>query len=168
MKKRLIFLLCFSVSLIINIIPLFVFKEKVAFSNVSYYPLIVMVVLSAHGLLCYFCRHSGNYLLYVRTRWGMFGSDQDYTFEKEYSREFYWQFIVYCFAMPFYIPCVFFSTKFVHLLWTMCVFVALPLVYFINDMVKYFKDIKEKRKKSLKREQELKKQKEREELGYFE
>ena len=167
MKKRIVVICFFLFSLVINIIPLFVFKDKVGFSNASYYPLIVMVALSAHGLLCYFCRHKGNYLLYVRSPWGAFGSDQEYTFEKEYNQEFYWQFIVYCFVIPFYIPCIFFSTELVHLLWTMCVFIVLPIIYFTNDMVKDLRERKKTRREKQKREQELEDQRKREELGYF-
>ena len=169
MKKRIVVICFFLFSLLINIIPLFVLKDKVAFSNVSIYPVSAMIVVSIYGIDCYIGRHKKNYLSFGSTkeRSIRFGPDREVTFTKEYARKFYWQFIVYWVAIPFYIPCVFFSTEAVHLVWTLCVIFVPQVVYLADIIVGLPNHLKENRDYREKREQELEEQKKREELGYF-
>lgn len=167
MKKRLIFLLCFSVSLLMNIIPLFVFKERIAFCKYSYYSFIAMILIIANGIMSYFLRHKKNYLQFGTSRIGVFGPDRDFTFTEEYSRKFFWQFTVYWFSIPFYIPCMFFGTKPVHSLWTVGVIFAPQIIFIIYSIISALKDVKENRSTKQKQEQELKEQQQREELGHF-
>ncbi len=96
----------------------------------------------------------------------LFSEDEDYTFTEKYEKEFFWQFCVYWFAIPFYIPCVFFtSALWMTAIGTICVFFAPQLVYFIYDISNDIKNAKEYRIKEQKRAQELKEQELREELG---
>ena len=166
MKKRIVVICFFLLSLVINIIPLFVFKDKVGFSNVSYYPLIVMIAMSFNGLFAYIFRYKGNYLELRRGRLISF-FDQDSAFTEEHTKKFYWQFIVYWFSIPFFVPCIAFCTMPIHCLWAFCVVLAPQMVYFINDILEYSRERKEIRRENKKREQELEEQRKREELGYF-
>ena len=169
MKKRIVVICFFLLSLVINIIPLFVFKDKVTFSVLSIYPVAFMIAMSAYGIWCYFFRHKKNYLSFGSTREHeiMFGPDREVTFTKEYIRKFYWQFIVYWVAIPFYIPCIFFSTEVIHLLWILGVLFVPQVVYLADIIVGLPNHLKQNRDYREKRKQELEEQKKREELGYF-
>jgi hypothetical protein len=166
MKKRLIFLLCFSVSLLMNIIPLFVFKEKAAFNDYSLYPLVFMIVMSIQGLVdCSklfrigFRRRPHSFPGVSR----LFGKSS----EEENERAFFWQSIVYWVAIPFYLPCIFFSTKFEHLPWTLLVFFAPQIIYISYFLIYILIDAKKDKRTKQTHEQELKEQQKREEMGRF-
>lgn len=165
MKKRIVVICFFSLSLLINIIPLFIFKDKVGFTYISIYSLIFMIAMSLNGLFAYIFRHKRNYLN-LENRSISF-SDKAYTFTEKYTKKFYWQFIVYVFSIPFFIPCIAFGTRVIHGLWIICVVFVPQIIYFVNDIFEYATQIKEIRIDNQKHAQELKKQKEREELGYF-
>ena len=169
MKKRIVVICFFLFSLVINIIPLFVFKDKVGFSFVSIFSALAMIGIVMNGIQSYLLRHKTNYISFgtIRGITTMYGPDREITFTEEYSREFYWQFVLYWFAVPFYIPCIFFAAELVHFLWTVCVVFVPQTAYLINDVVKGLRERKERRKEKQKREQELEEQRKREELGYF-
>ena len=78
MKKRIVVICFFSLSLLINIIPLFIFKDKVGFTYISIYSLIFMIAMSLKGLFAYIFRHKRNYLK-LENRSVSF-SDKAYTF----------------------------------------------------------------------------------------
>lgn len=165
MKKRLIFIFFMSISILINTIPLFVFKHSIAFSMLSRFPLIVMILVSVNGILSYFFRHKRNFLHFGTPRGSIVVTNKDYIFSKEYIREFYWNFIVYCFAIPFYIPCIFFSTKPIHSLWTLCVLSAPQIVFIVYGIMNTLKDVKEDKLKKEQLAKERLEQERREELG---
>ena len=167
MKKKIVFLCFLAVSVLLNLIPLFVFKNNITFPEHSYFPIIAMTLLSLNGILSYILRHKNNYLSFGTPRGRALGADQTHTFSKEYRREFYWQFIVYWVAIPFHIPCIFFSNKPIHSIWTLCVIFAPQLVFVIYGLINTFKDVKESRSKQLEQEKELKEQQRREESGHF-
>ena len=166
MKKRLIFLLVLALSVFINTVPLIIFREKAGFSVYSPYSCIFMTVISTVALIAYDLRHKGNLLLEGR-RMRFYVSDRAITFSEEYSRTFFWQFTHYCAMIPLFIPCIFFTKKPIHLIWTLLVAaltILLEIAYGIADTMK---DVKEDKivKQRLKRE--LEEQKKREELGRF-
>ena len=170
MKKRKIFICIFSAAVLINVVPLLIFKDKAALSNYWYYQAILMILVSIKGVLAFFLRHKGNclgdYRRPVTARF--FSEDKDYTFTEEYEKEFFWQFCIYWFAIPFYIPCIFFvSGPWGSILWTMCVFFGPLLVYIIYGISCTLKDVKEYRTIQKNRDQELKEQERREEMGRF-
>ena len=166
MKKRLIYLLCFSVSLLINIIPLFVFKEKAAFNDYSLYPLIIMIGMSLNGLVdCskLFRIGFGRQTHFFPSVSRLFGESS----EEENERAFFWQSIVFWVAIPFYIPCIFFCTKYEHLGWTILVFIAPQIIYISYFLIVILIDAKKDKRIKQKYEQELKEQQKREEMGRF-
>ena len=169
MKKRIVVICFFLFSLLINIIPLFVFKDKVGFSFVSIFSALAMIGIVMNGIQSYLFRHKTNYISFgtIRGITTMYGPDREVTFTKEYIRKFYWQFIVYWVAIPFYIPCIFFSTEVIHLLWILGVLFVPQVVYLADIIVGLPNHLKENRDYREKREQELEEQKKREELGYF-
>lgn len=164
--KRLLAL--FVSSVLINIIPLFFFKEKAAISTYSVPAVAIMLLVIIKGISAYLLRHKGNLLLLGRPRHiFLFSSDKAYAFTQEYTNEFNWMFLVYCTAIPFYIPCIFFVSKWVHTLWTLCVLSAPQIIYFIYGISKTVRHVKAYKATQQKQAQELKAQQQREELGHF-
>ena len=168
-KKTIVFFSFFLLSLLINIIPVFIFRDKAHFSHISIYAVEAMFVVSTGGIWCYFVRHKENYLSFstIRKYSIIYGPDREITFTKEFKRRFYWQFVVYWSAIPFYIPCIFFSTKLIHSLWTVGVVFAPQIIYFTYYTVKLKEEFRKRREARLKLKQELEEQKKREELGYY-
>lgn len=174
MTKRKLFICILSAAVLINIIPLLIFKDKAAVSKDAWFTIIIMAGVSINGVSSFFLRHKGNYLsiAYRPSILTLFSEDKERTFTEEYEKEFFWQFCVYWFAVPFFLPCIFFdSGKWWNVLWPMCVFLVPQLVYFIYDIIYSISNGK-KAKKELqiikqKQEQELKEQKLREELGHY-
>ena len=167
MRKRLLFLLFMSISVLINSIFMLIFKDCISFSESSAFSALIMIFASANGLLSYFLRHKKNYLSFGTPRGGAFGPDLEFTFTEQYNREFFWQFSVYWFAIPFYVPCIFFATKPIHSLWTLVVLAVPQIVYIGYGIVNTLKDVNEYKSRKQKRDQELKEQQQREELGRF-
>lgn len=165
--KKIIFICFFALSVLINIVPLLIFRDSMVFSEQSIASAGIMILVSANGILSYFLRHKGNFLSLRRRQFGAFSANKDYTYTKEYNREFFWQFLVYCLAIPFYIPCIFFVSKWPHLLWTLCVLFAPQVIYIVYGISNTLKDVKEYRLAKQKKEQELKEQMQKEELGRF-
>lgn len=174
-KKILIFISLLAFSVLINIIPLFVFKDKFAISERSYssfFPIIIMILVSINGITAYFLRHKCNLLEFelglAYRVFLIFSDDQDYTFTEKYINNFYWDSLIYWFAVSFYIPCIFFISEWWHkIIWTFCVYSAPHIIYLILGIFDIAKDVKEYRLNQQKQAQELKEQMAREEMGRF-
>ena len=168
MKKRKIFLCVVSVSVLINVIPLLIFKNKASLSNYSYFSVIIMIMAVIHGVFSFFLRHKRNFLLARKYAGSVFSEDKDYTFTEKYEREFFWQFCVFWFAIPFYIPCIFFvSGRFLRFLLPVCVYFIPQLIYIVYGISGTLKNVKEYRALQEKQKQELMEAQRREEMGYF-
>ena len=121
MKKMLIFISLFAFSVLINVIPLIVFKDKAAVSEPSYAPITIMIASIIYGIGVYRLRYKG--AMYSEGLWiYYFSDDKDYTFTDKYMNDFYWMSLIYWFTIPFYIPCIFFISEWKHALWAFCVF----------------------------------------------
>lgn len=168
MKRKLIFCAAFAVTALINILPVVIFKEKAAVSQYSYVSVIVMAIAIAYAISCYIFRHKGNFLPFYESRHvSIFSYNKDYTFTEEYAKKFYWQFFVFCLSIPFYIPCIFFASKDIHMLWGLFVFSVPQIVYITYGacgIVKKFKGIQSDKRRQ---EQERIEQEKREEMGRF-
>ena len=174
MKKRLIFLGFLSLSVLINAIILLIFKDKfihreqLIASLTSFIALILMMIMVLMGILSYFNRRKGNLLSFGTARNVIWIIERNCTYTEEQRRDFYWKFILFWFVIPFHIPCIIFSTKEYHALWSLALFFIPQIVYFISEVT--IPMHKEKKKQKLireKEEQEQKEQQKREEMGYF-
>ncbi len=167
MKKRLLFISLFALSILINTLPLLIFKNALVFTAQSAVSVVIMVLVSINGIISYFLRHKGNFLSFGKPRGNALSDDKDYTFTKEYNKEFSWQFTVYCLTIPFYIPCIFFVSKWEHLLWTLCILIIPQLIYVAYGILNTFKDVKDYRLEHQKQAKELQEQIKNEEMGRF-
>ena len=165
--KKVIYICLFSFSVLINLLILYFFREKAVFSGYSFPAVAVMFLVTINGVVSFFLRHKGNFLPFGAPRGGVFLEDRGDTFGEEYKNEFYWMFLVYCMAIPFYIPCIFFASEWKHTLWTLCVLFVPQIAFIIHGISKTMRDVKEYKVLKQKQEQELKEQQRREELGFF-
>ncbi len=166
MKKSFI-IYAFAISLLINAVPLFIFRDALVFSKQSIVSLVIMILVSINGIACYLLRHKGNFLPLGKPRGDALSADKDYTFTKEYKKEFYWQFAVYALSIPFFLPCIFFVSKWEQSLWTLCVAFVPQFIYIVYGISNTVKEAKEYRELKEKQERELKEQEQKEELGRF-
>ena len=166
-KKIVIFISLFAFSVLINVIPLIVFKDKAAVSEPSYAPITIMIASIIYGIDVYRLRYKG--VMYLQRLWidDYFSDDKDYTFTDKYMNDFYWMSLIYWFTIPFYIPCIFFISEWKHVLWAFCVYFASRIIYLIWGIFDLLKDVKEYRLEQQKQAQELKEQQAREEMGRF-
>ena len=88
-KKILIFISLFAFSVLINVIPLIVFKDKAAISESSYAPITIMIASIIYGIDVYRLRYKG--VMYSQRLWidYYFSDDKDYTFTDKYMNDFY-------------------------------------------------------------------------------
>lgn len=165
-KKALAVFLLFCFLILINIIPLLVFREKAQITSYSLIAVMLLIFVVIKGIDSYIFRHKGNYLTYARRGiFTVFLADRDYTFTPKYTKKFYRMLLVYCAAIPFYIPAIFFSSRPWHPLWAFLVFAAPQFVFFIWDAREFRSEVKLAKQKELERKRELEEQKAREELG---
>ena len=87
--------------------------------------------------------------------------------EEDDERAFFWQAIVFWVAIPFYLPCIFFVTKPIHMWWTILVSIAPQIIYILYFLIVILIDVKKNIRIKQKHEQELKEQQKREEMGCF-
>ena len=149
-----------------NIIPLFVFKEKAAFKNYSLYPLIIMIGMIMIGL---FNCSKISWVGFRRIPDLIPGMSRLFakSSEDENERALFWQAIVFWIAIPFYIPCIFFCTNIQSKMWTLLVFIAPQIIYILYFfIIAVLIDAKKDKRIKKKHEQELKEQERCEELGY--
>lgn len=167
MKKKLIFIGILLTSVLVNTLPLFIFKDSIVLSKQSSVSFVVMLLVSANGTASYFLRHKGNFLSFGKPRGSALSEDKAYTFTDEYQKAFFLQFSVYWFAIPFYLPCIFFVSEWVHLLWTLCVIFVPQVIFIAFGVFTTIKEAKDYRLLQRNQDQELREQQKREEMGRF-
>ena len=158
----------FLISLLLNLLILYIFREKARKSDPSLFALIVLIFVSFKGVVAYVCKDAGAFI-YIRAR--DIGK-RFWRYNKptaEDIKDFWMAATVYFFVIPFYLPVIFFSTASVHLQWCLLLLLIPPLVYAgygmrtLLHMAKHA--VKEEKLKQKKQEQERIEQERREELG---
>ena len=167
MKKTLkyphIFCIVLAV-LLINAIPLLVFREKAGISVYSRFSIAIMVLDVVNGILACIYKHKGNFLV-IGSSSSTFSADKEHTFTEEYEREFRLMLLIYCSAIPFYIPVIFFASSWAETLWAVLVFFAPQVIFIARGIYQTMQDVKEEKRVQAQREKERKEQEAREELG---
>ncbi len=167
-KKTSLFLTVFCcVLLSANIAFVLVFIDAAKISQFSIPAAVLMLLCTTNAILSYILRHKGNFLYIGRIRPNVLSQDKEYTYAPEYERKFCIMLAIYCAAIPFYIPLIFLVSNWHQTLWSLLVFAAPQMVFIIQDVVGMAKDIKRYKEKTKQREQELKRQQQKEELGKF-
>ena len=174
MKKELkyshIFYVTFAI-LVINLIFVIIFLPKIKTTVYSIFPTGMALTVIANGILACIFKHKGNFLLFaIRKKYRIFiifSSDQEYTFTEEYERDFRASLLVYCAAIPFYLPIILFVSE-LNTLWLTMLAFSVPQI-FITAQIFYRRAKKSKAEKLRQEalEKERIEQEKREELGYW-
>ena len=123
-----------------------------------------MVVVIYIGILAYIFRRNANLLFLGGQKGNYWKEIRPEAREKGYPKKFFVEFIIFWSAIPFYIPCIFFSYKNSHTLWSILLLTAPQL---IMGAYEYITLSKEARIAVSQKEKELKEQQQREELGRY-
>ena len=161
MKKRIIFISFFFFSLMLNIIPLFICREKITFDKYSYFPIFMMISWGILAICAYIFRHKGNIIIPASPKLVALFNEP---LEKGYYQRFFKEFTFYCSCFPFYINLIFFGSIFSRVFVTMF-FIFIP--WAIIALFRFIILAKEAKIAQAKKDKELKEQQKREELGYF-
>lgn len=162
------FVFCITlILLIINIIPILVFAERSMISVYSFPPTAVMALVVLNGVLSCIFKHKGNFLMISKYPGFIFLDDKEYTFTEEYEREFRWMLLVYCAAIPFYLPIIFFASSWPQTLWALLVFFIPQAIFVGHGIYQTVQEVKKEKRKQEQLEKERIEQERREELGYW-
>lgn len=169
MKKKGIFVCAVLISAFVNVLPLLLWKEKILFTEQSYVSLVLMFLVSLHGIFSYVFRHKGNFLSFGQPKSAIFGDKKqtEYTHTEKYRKEFFLQFLIYSIIIPFYLPCICFIRSWVQTLWLLCLIFFPQMIYILMDIKNMLTKMKEYKVIEQQKDQELKEQQKREEMGFF-
>ncbi len=167
MSRRKIFKICVAISLIISIIPIVVFKSSVKLSIYSIFTAAILICVSVHGVICYYCRNKGNYLRRSIGHLYFMNTKNEANFTEEYRKSFFREFLIYWIAVPFYIPCILLCHSPILLSLPTAIFLTVRLIYAVTDITRTVKNANEYRINSENERKELSEQQKREEMGKF-
>ena len=170
MKKSLKYSHIFYITLallILNIIPLIIFRSQIQISTISIVMIALAGIIILNGVFACSLKHKGNFLVIGQYRHAAFSEDKDYTFTDEYEREFRWMLLVYCMAIPFYLPVICFAANWEQTLWALALFLAPQLIYVIHGIYQTVQVVKETKRREAQLQKEREEQEKREELGYW-
>ena len=130
--------------LVVSVLPMLLFMNRLQVTKYSIPAICFLAVHLVYGLIAYIFQNKGNFLrfsMYFICNIDFFlfcKEDKEYTFTKEYEKEFDQMLATYYSVVPMYAPCIFLSSAPTVMFVPLIVF-ALPQVLFI---------IKEARKKT--------------------
>lgn len=175
MKKatKIIYFSLFFLILFGNIMSVIIFSEYAALSRYSIYPALVMLVATICAILAYDFRHSKtlsigflgfgdiepiNMLRYIPKKI----ENEDFTYSAEFEKEFAFTLFIYCSAIPFTIPIMFFATNTSKSTSATLVMLFPQAVYFVKGTFMHMQD---RKKDKIEQKRALIDQEKREELG---
>lgn len=169
-KKQLYYVLLFVAVLSLNVLSLFLFRKHAQITKYSIPAICLLAFHLLYGLLAYLFRHKGNFLrlkrIFIRHfKFYFFEPDKEYTFTKEYKQHFNQMLAIYCFVLPFYIPCIFFTSTAVAMPFALLIFLFPQIIFVSKEIRGFANDINDAKQKKQQLEEELKEQERREEMG---
>ena len=170
MKKHLKYSHIFFVTLgllIVNAIPVIVFRDQIKISAYSLIAITVAAVVVFNGILACLFKHKGNFLIMRKHNGAIFSEDKDHTFTNRYECEFRRMLLIYCAAIPFYIPIICFASNLQEALWSLLVYSVPQIIFLVNEIRKTLKDVKKEKLHQAQLEKERIEQERREELGHW-
>ena len=175
MKKatKIIYFSLFLLILFGNIMSVIIFSEYATLSRYSIYPALVMLGATICAILTYDYRHSKtlsigflgfgeiqpiNMLRYIPKKI----ESEDFTYSAEFEKEFAFTLFIYCSAIPFTIPIMFFATNTSKSTSAILVMLFPQAVYFVKGTFMHMQD---RKKDKIQRKRSRIDQERREELG---
>jgi hypothetical protein len=124
-----------------------------------------MSLVTVNGILACLFKHKGNFLMFGKKHGFIFSQDKDYTFNDDHENEFRLMLLVYCAAIPFYLPVIFFASSWPQTLWTLFVLFVPQAIFIIQGIYKTVQDVKKEKLLQEQIQKERIEQERREELG---
>ncbi len=153
--------------LALNIVPVIVFWDQAALTEFSFFPLAILLIAILNGILAVFLKHKDNYFKFARNKWHAWEEDRDETFTVEYEKEFRLSMLIYCVAVPFFIPTIFFVSGVPQFFLTIAVGAVPQVIFYIRYLIRLVHEAKEAKIAQEKQQKELREQEAREEQGYW-
>ena len=169
--KKYFWACAFVAVLLINIVPVFIFREKARISSYSFLPMILLAFVIVLGALAYISKDAR---VFSFIGVGKFHNSNVGSRFWRYNQptatdlnDFWKKATIYFFPLPFYIPLIFFSTAASHYLWCLPL-LFLPQFTFIGiEICGMLREVKEEKLKQEQLEKERIEQERREEQGHW-
>lgn len=175
-RKKYIFYyaMAFAGLLFLNILSVIIFRNHAQITKYSIPAIALMVFAILYGLAACIFKRTGNFLRYNYRFlkyfiFNFFEPEKEFTFTVDYEDRFNKMLAIYFIVIPFYIPCIFFSSTAATMPIAVIVFLVPQIIFVawdIFDRTQYVKyNVKYKKQEAKRLEEELKEQQRREEMG---
>jgi len=168
-RNRIINLILVLAILTVSILPILLFRSSLQITKLSIPAICILAFHLLYGFAAYCFRHKGNFLrfnfLFLRHFiFNFVEPNEDYTYTKEYKKNFYRMFAIYLCVIPMYIPCIFipFTLSYIPAL---VIFLIPQILFVFVELQDYLSTIKKAKEETLKHEQEREIQEKKEETG---
>ena len=173
--KKIINFIVFILICVVSILPIILFWDNIGITKYSLPAVAFLIFHLVYGLLAIIFQNKGNFLrfnpffLLRLYRYRPFRTDKEYTYTREYEREFSKMLAIYFSTLPMYLPCILLTKTLVAMPIAMVVF-GLPQIYFFTrEIYNDFIYIKRRRSEDMQYkkwlDKELEEQKKKEEMG---
>ena len=165
--KRIFIISIYAILILINVVPLFIFSDKITFPTYSLWPIFMLIIAVVHTVIAYAYRHKTNFLFLRRFIVPLYLMDDNkYTYTPEYQKNFFLMLKIYYGTFPFYLSVMFFSESTAEASFrTIALFLFTQLIFLVMGILGLIKEAKLRKQKRLLEEMERKEQERREELG---
>ncbi len=171
-RKRYIlyYAIAFSVLLLLNILSVVIFRKHAEITKYSIPAIALMVFAILYGLAACIFKRTGNFLRYDYRFlkyfiFNFFEPEKEFTFTVDYEDRFNKMLAIYYIVIPFYIPCIFFSSTAATMPIAVIVFLVPQIIFVAWDIFDRVQYVKYKKQEARRLEEELKQQQRREEMG---
>ena len=171
-RKRYIlyYVIAFSVLLSLNILSVVIFRKHAAITKYSIPAIVLMVFAILYGFAACILKRTGNFLRYnyhflKYFIFYCFREEKEITFTVDYEERFYKMLAIYFIVIPFYIPCIFFSSTAATMPIAVIVFLVPQIIFVAWEILDKARDVKYRKQEAMRVEQELQEQQRREEMG---
>ena len=172
-NRKFIYILIFVVALILNVLPIIIFKNDVAISKYSIVSIAFAICSVVYAVIAFLYKDKGNLFVVGRKYWFYralsltFSDNESYTQGEEYKKEFGLSAFIYCITIPTYITFAFFAKGFYSALsqalgWTIVRLIAIIIFVIVPPIIKR---IKAKKQQRMKDEADRREQERRESMG---
>lgn len=171
-KYLLYYVIAFAALLFLNILSVLIFRQHAQITKYSIPAIALMVFAILYGLAACIFKRTGNLLRYNYRFlkyfiFKFFEPEKEYTFTVDYEERFNKMLAIYFLVIPFYIPCIFFSSTAATMPIAVIVFLVPQIIFVAWDIYDRIQYVKYKKQEARRLEEELKEQQRREEMGYW-
>ncbi len=169
-KHILYYTIAFVALLLLNILSVVIFRKHADITKYSIPAIALMVFTILYGLSACIFKRTGNFLRFDYRFlkyfiFNFFEPEKEFTFTVDYEDRFNKMLAIYYIVIPFYIPCIFFSSTAATMPIAVIVFLVPQIIFVAWDIFDRVQYVKYKKQEARRLEEELKQQQRREEMG---